>query len=91
MRENESLITVAEYENDFDAEIAKLALESAGLKVAVVGGDLIANMPPIQEVRIQLQVLAGDFEKAKSILAEMDRQPPVDVDGLFDSEPGEPT
>jgi len=74
MREQESLVTVAEFENDFDAEISKMALESAGLKVAVVGGDLMANMPPIQEVRIQLQVLAGDVEKAKQILQELDQE-----------------
>ncbi len=85
MREKEPLVTVAEFENDFDAEIAKLALESAGLKVAVVGGDLMANMPPIQEVRLQVQVLAADVEKAKQVLQEMEQES-GDMEGLDDLE-----
>ena len=85
MRDKEALVTVAEFENDFDAEIARVALETGGIRAVVLGGDLVANMPPIQEVRLQLQVLAGDFEKARQILDEMEQQS-GDYDGLDDFE-----
>jgi pentatricopeptide repeat protein len=85
MRDKEALVTVAEFENDFDAEIARVALETGGIRAVVLGGDLVANMPPLQEVRLRLQVLAGDFEKARQILDEMEQQS-GDFDGLDDLE-----
>lgn len=85
MRDKEALVTVAEFENDFDAEIARVALETGGIRAVVLGGDLVANMPPLQEVRLRLQVLAGDVEKAKQILDEMEQQS-GDFDGLDDFE-----
>ncbi|NLH16557.1 MAG: hypothetical protein GX455_08260 [Phycisphaerae bacterium] len=85
MRENEALVTIAEFENDFDAEIARVALENGGLRAVILGGDLVANMPPLQEVRLRLQVLAGDVEKAKQILQEMEQES-ADFEGLDDFE-----
>ena len=85
MRDKEALVTVAEFENDFDAEIARVALETGGIRAVVLGGDLVANMPPLQEVRLRLQVLAGDVEKAQQILTEMEQQS-GDFDGLDDFE-----
>ena len=85
MREKEALVTVAEFENDFDAEIARVALETGGIRAVVLGGDLVANMPPLQEVRLRLQVLAGDAEKAMQILQEMEQES-GDIEGLDDLE-----
>ena len=85
MRDKEALVTVAEFENDFDAEIARVALETGGIRAVVLGGDLVANMPPLQEVRLRLQVLAGDVEKAKQILDEMEQES-GDFEGLDDLE-----
>lgn len=85
MREKEALVTVAEFENDFDAEIARVALETGGIRAVVLGGDLVANMPPLQEVRLRLQVLAGDAEKALQILQEMEQES-GDIEGLDDLE-----
>jgi hypothetical protein len=85
MRDKEALVTVAEFENDFDAEIARVALETGGIRAVVLGGDLVANMPPLQEVRLRLQVLAGDAEKALQILQEMEQQS-GDFEGLDDLE-----
>lgn len=85
MRDKEALVTIAEFENDFDAEIARVALETGGIRAVVLGGDLVANMPPLQEVRLRLQVLAGDVEKAQQILTEMEQES-GDFEGLDDLE-----
>jgi hypothetical protein len=45
----------------------------------------VANMPPLQEVRLRLQVLAGDVEKAQQILTEMEQES-GDFEGLDDLE-----
>jgi hypothetical protein len=85
MRDKEALVTIAEFENDFDAEIARVALETGGIRAVILGGDLVANMPPLQEVRLRLQVLAGDAEKAQQILQEMEQES-GDFEGLDDLE-----
>ncbi len=85
MRDKEALVTVGEFENDFDAEIARVALENGGIRAVILGGDLVANMPPLREVRLRLQVFAGDVEKAKQILHEMEQES-GDMEGLDDFE-----
>lgn len=67
---NEKLITIAEFPTGFEAGLAKVVLESNGIKSMVVGEDLIATMPPIPSVSAQLQVLEHDAEQAKTILDE---------------------
>jgi hypothetical protein len=62
-----------------------VALETGGIRAVVLGGDLVANMPPLQEVRLRLQVLAGDVEKAQQILTEMEQES-GDFEGLDDLE-----
>ena len=67
----EKLVTIAEYENDFNAEMARSALEDEGIRAMVLGGDLVANMPTIEPIRIQLQVLEEDVAKAKEVLEDL--------------------
>ena len=72
MSENDKLVTIAEFENGFDAELAKIALDNASIKSVVFGGHLVVNMPTIEPIRIELKVFETDVERAKEILAEQE-------------------
>ncbi len=71
MKENEKLVTIAEFENGFDAEFAKLALDNAGINSVVLGEEIGAIKPySSTSFNVELQVFEKDVEKAKQILAE---------------------
>ena len=70
MREDEKLVAIAEFEGSFDAELAKLALENAGIEAGVFGEDLVTMLPHINAIRVDLQVFGRDVKKAKQVLAE---------------------
>ena len=70
MRDNQKLVPIAEFEGSFDAELAKLALENAGIESVVFGGDLLAVLPHINAIKVELRVFEADVERAKQILAE---------------------
>lgn len=65
---SDELITIAEFSTVFEAEIAKLELDNNGINSIVVGGDLVAMMVPIEQVKVELKVIESDVEKAKAIL-----------------------
>ena len=72
MEENhteDKLVTVAEFEHDFEAEMARIALENEKIEATIVGGDLVANMPTIEPIKIELQEFEQDAERAIEILA----------------------
>ena len=71
------LVTVGEYQFDLEAEIARIALEAEGIRCTVVGGDLVANMPTIEPIRIELQVFDDDVPRAREVLS---RPPAPDDD-----------
>ena len=77
MREDEKLVAIEEYESGFDAELAKVTLENAGIESVVFGEDLVVNMPTIQPIYIELQVFEKDVDRAKQLLAE---KTPLDSD-----------
>jgi len=68
--ENEKLVTIAEFEHDFEAEMVRIALEDADIPCTVVGGDLMANLPPIEPIKIELQVFERDAERAAAIVKD---------------------
>jgi len=68
--EDERLVTIAEFEHDFEAEMARIALEEAGIECSVIGGDLMANMPPIEPIKIEVQVFERDAERASQVVAD---------------------
>ncbi len=70
MRNNEKLVSIAEFEGSFDAELARLALKNAGIEAVVFGEDLVTMLPHINAIRVELQVFESDVEKAKQVLAE---------------------
>jgi len=87
MREDEKLVTVGEYENTFDAELAKLTLDNAGVESVILGQELVGMLVyGVPSLTIKLQVRQADIEKAKQILAEKE---PLTDDGDDDEESGQ--
>ena len=72
MRDDQKLVPIAEFEGSFDAELAKLALENAGIESVVFGEDLLAVLPHINAIKVELRVFEEDAERAKQVLAEME-------------------
>ncbi len=70
---DDKLVTLAAFETGLDANLAKIALETNGIKSIVVGEDLY-NVPIVNCVRIELQVFARDVDKARAILATHESQ-----------------
>ena len=68
------LKTVAEYYNEYEAQIAKGLLESGGIEVVVM--NLNSSYPGVQMGRhgIQLQVHDYDLESAQMILDDAERE-----------------
>ncbi|MBN1818396.1 MAG: DUF2007 domain-containing protein [Sedimentisphaerales bacterium] len=64
----DELVTIAEFDHEFEAEMARIALENEGIQATIVGGDLVANMPTIEDIRIQLQVFEKDANRAVQVL-----------------------
>ncbi len=69
------LVTIAQYETGFEAELAKVRLESEGISAAALGGDLVAYMYTLPAVKVQVQVFEKDAARARQIL-EADPTPP---------------
>jgi 4-alpha-glucanotransferase len=72
MRDNEKLISIAEFEGSFDAELAKLALEKEDIESVVFGEDLVTMLPHINAIRVELRVFDTDADRAKEILAKQE-------------------
>ena len=75
MKEDQKLVTIAEFESGFEAELAKVTLDNAGIQSVVLGDNLPVNLPEIEVIRIELQVFDSDVERAKEVLA---KQEPLD-------------
>lgn len=78
MHENEKLVTIAEFESGFEAELAKVSLDNASIESVVFGED-IGTIKPYSTTpfNVELQVFEKDAEQAKRILAE---QHPLEED-----------
>ena len=72
MRDNEKLVTIARFENSFDAELAKLALDNAGIACHLAGIGLSVNMPYPSVVTVEMQVFESDIERAMELLEQRD-------------------
>ncbi len=67
----DKIITIAIFENSFDAAIAKQSLEEAGINCSVVGetgAHVYSGLSAVN--RIELQVFEKDADKAIEILSE---------------------
>ena len=68
---DDRLITIAEFENVFDARTAKAALEGNGISAAIMGEE-VQNLLPIDGMlNVQLQVFAADEKKASEVLGSL--------------------
>ncbi|MBO4535931.1 MAG: DUF2007 domain-containing protein [Bacteroidales bacterium] len=74
------LKTVAEYYNEYEAQIAKGLLESEGIEAVVM--NLNSSYPGVQMGRhgIQLQVHDYDLETAQMLLDNAERESEADAD-----------
>ena len=71
MPEDKELVTIEEFENSYEADLAKLALDNAGIKSVILGKDLAANLTYNTAIfNVEIQVMAGDVEKAKQVLSK---------------------
>lgn len=77
MRDDEKLVAIAEFENEFDAELAKNVLVDAGIEATVFGENLMPSLPNIEAFRVELRVFEKDAERAQQVLAE---QQPLEED-----------
>jgi hypothetical protein len=91
----DKLVTIAEYTDSMQAEMAKQILEDFGIRSVIVGGNFAdLNMMPTMPL-VKLQVFENDVEEAKQILEEQQEgREPEDyevMDGSDESdEPYEP-
>ena len=69
MHDDQELITIAEFLNDTDAHLARIALEEAGVRACVMGDLLMSVSPKVGMPKVELKVTVSDVEKAKQVLA----------------------
>jgi hypothetical protein len=66
---DEHLIHLAKFENEFEAEIARGHLQSAGIEAIVLKDDAGGMLPSLQETEgVSVCVLPEDVKKARGIL-----------------------
>ena len=71
--DNDKLVTIAEYLELYDAELAESRLKSSGIKAMVVGEKTQWIYPVAgNTLLVQLKVFENDMEQAKSILESPD-------------------
>lgn len=76
------LVTVAEFNNTFDAELSKVALETENIHAVVIGDNLNAIQPYSSPLAIKLQVFETDASRAAQIL--QDKHPLAEEDQTND-------
>lgn len=71
----EGLVTVARFENPVEAQIAKGALESAGIDCFLVGENV--NNLLNAAFRVRIQVRTEDEQAARELLAPSEPETPI--------------
>ena len=71
---DDKLVTVAEFQSDLDAQMAKSALEENGISAIIVGGNIKDLLPADGMLIVQLQVFDRDAQTAKTILDSQGEQ-----------------
>jgi len=72
---DDKLITIAEYQSDLEAQMAKAALQENGIDAIIVGGPIKDLLPADGMLNVQLQVFARDAERAGAVLGTKQNQP----------------
>ncbi len=68
---DDKLITIAEFENPFEAQVAKAALEDNGISAAIMGENVQNLLPADGMLNVQLQIFAADEQKALEVLGDL--------------------
>ena len=68
---DDGLVTIAEFENAFEAQVAKAALEDNGISAAIMGETVQNLLPADGMLNVQLQVFAADEKKASEVLESL--------------------
>ena len=65
---DDKLITIAEFNENLEAQMARATLESNGIKAVITGENIKGLLPVDGMLNVELQVFAADAEKAKKLL-----------------------
>ncbi len=77
----ERLVTAAQYTEPMEAELARIALEEAGIRCVILGEPVAGGLYPTGAFTVCVQVLETDAERAAAVLNE--RTP---LDGWFEDD-----
>ena len=69
---DDKLVTIAEYDQEFEAQFACNMLADSGIKAVVVGGNVKDLLPADGMMIVQLKVFEADIERGRQILTEED-------------------
>ena len=69
-RRNEKLVTIAEFDNLFDADLAKLSLDNADIESVLMGEHIRVSLYHVFDTYIKLKVFESDAKRAVQLLEE---------------------
>jgi hypothetical protein len=72
---DDRLVTIACFQSDIEAQLAKFALEDNGIDAIIVGGPIKDLLPVDGMLNVELQVFARDAERARAVLDAQQNQP----------------
>ncbi|RKY11600.1 MAG: hypothetical protein DRP65_03815 [Planctomycetota bacterium] len=72
---DDKIVTIAEFQSDLEAQMAKAALQENGIDAIIVGGPIMNLLPADGMWNVQLQVFARDAERAGAVLDAQQNQP----------------
>ena len=72
---DDKLVTIAEFQSEIEAQMAKTALQDNGIEAIIVGGAVKDLMPVDGMLNVELQVFAFDTEKARAVLDSQQNEP----------------
>jgi Zn-dependent membrane protease YugP len=88
MKEDQKLITIAEYDNSMDAELAKMTLENAGIESVIVGELAGVSLYHVFDPYVKVQVFEEDADRARKLLEG--EFPPLDEEDFDFNQPDQP-
>ncbi|MHC4721973.1 MAG: putative signal transducing protein [Planctomycetota bacterium] len=71
---DDKLITIAEFQNDIEAQMAKSLLQADGIDAIIVGQAVKDLLPVDGMLNVELQVFARDAQKAMAVLDSQQNQ-----------------
>lgn len=71
---DDKLVTIAEFQSDIEAQTAKSILQACDIDAVIIGGPIKDLLPVDGMLNVQLQVFAGNAERAKAVLDEQQNQ-----------------